>query len=248
MEHSKQPKTILITGASSGIGRAAAEAFLADGWNVALLARRRALLTDVACDQANALVLPGDVTRLEDMETAVATMVAKWGRLDAVFNNAGIFTPQGTIDEIDVNDWHQSLSVNLTGMFNTARVSFARMRAQDPQGGRIINNGSLSAHSPREGSTCYTTTKHGVSGLTKTLSLDGRPFNIAAGQIDIGNAQTELVDALNTRLISEGKPLMDMMNVAEAAACVLHMANMPLSANVLFQTVLATNMPYVGRG
>lgn len=241
-------KTILITGASSGIGRATAEAFLASGWRVALLARRRALLADVASGHENALALPGDVTALEDMESAVAAVVAKWGRLDAVFNNAGIFTPQGTIDEIDVSDWHQSVSVNLTGMFNTARVAFTQMRAQDPQGGRIINNGSLSAHSPREGSVCYTTTKHGITGLTKSLSVDGRPFNIAAGQIDIGNARTELVDALNDRLIADGKPLMDMMNVEDAALSVLHMANMPLSSNVLFQTVLATNMPYVGRG
>lgn len=241
-------KTILITGASSGIGRAAAEAFLADGWNVALLARRRALLADVASGHENALALPGDVTQLDQVEAAVAAVAAKWGRLDAVFNNAGIFTPQGTIDEIDVNDWHQSISVNLTGMFNVARTAFTQMRAQDPQGGRIINNGSLSAHTPREGSICYTTTKHGVTGLTKSLSLDGRPFNIAVGQIDIGNARTELVDALNDRLISDGKPLMDMMNVEDAAASVLHMANMPLSANVLFQTVLATNMPFTGRG
>nr|WP_044007283.1 SDR family oxidoreductase [Jannaschia sp. CCS1] len=241
-------KTILITGASSGIGRATAEVFLASGWNVALLARRRALLAEVASGHDNALALPGDVTQLADVEAAIAAIVAKWGRLDAVFNNAGIFTPQGTIDEIDVADWHQSLSVNLTGMFNTARVAFAQMRAQDPQGGRIINNGSLSAHSPREGSICYTTTKHGITGLTKTLSLDGRPFGIAAGQIDIGNARTDLVDALNERRIKDGKPLMDMMNVADAAQSVLHMANMPPSANVLFQTVLATNMPYVGRG
>ncbi|OAN85037.1 short-chain dehydrogenase [Jannaschia sp. EhC01] len=241
-------KTILITGASSGIGRATAEAFLASGWNVALLARRSALLAEVTEGNPNALALPGDVTKPEDMENAVAQIVAKWGRLDAVFNNAGIFTPQGTIDEIDVTDWHQSLSVNLTGMFNTARVAFAQMRAQAPQGGRIINNGSLSAQTPREGSVCYTTTKHGVTGLTKTLSLDGRPFNIAVGQIDIGNACTDLVDALNDRLIAEGKPLMDMMNVEDAAQSVLHMANMPLSANVLFQTVLATNMPFIGRG
>lgn len=241
-------RTILITGASSGIGRATAETFLASGWNVGLLARRRALLADMASGHDTALALPGDVTQLHDVEAAVAGMVEKWGRLDAVFNNAGIFTPQGTIDEIDVADWHQSLSVNLTGMFNVARVAFAQMRAQDPQGGRIINNGSLSAHTPRDGSICYTTTKHGVTGLTKTLSLDGRPFNIAAGQIDIGNARTDLVDALNERRIKDGKPLMDMMNVEDAAQSVLHMANMPASANVLFQTVLATNMPYVGRG
>ncbi len=241
-------KTILITGASSGIGRATTETFLAAGWRVALLARRAALLADIARDHENALVLEADVTDLAKVEIAVAAMVEKWGRLDALFNNAGIFTPQGTIDEVDVNDWHRSVSVNLTGMFNAARVAFTQMRAQSPQGGRIINNGSLSAHSPREGSICYTTTKHGVTGLTKTLSLDGRPFSIAAGQIDIGNAQTDLVEALNDRLIADGKPLMDMMNVADAAHSVLHMANMPLSTNVLFQTVLATNMPYVGRG
>lgn len=241
-------KTILITGASSGIGRATAEAFLADGWLVGLLARRAGLLAEVAGDHPNALVLPGDVTVLTEVETAVKTLCDQWGRLDAVFNNAGIFTPQGTIDQIDPDDWHRSLSVNLTGMFNTARVAFAQMRAQSPQGGRIINNGSLSAQTPREGSTCYTVTKHGVTGLTKTLSLDGRPFGIAAGQIDIGNAQTELVDRLNDELIAEGKPLMDMMNVADAARSVLHMANLPLTANVLFQTVLATNMPFVGRG
>jgi NAD(P)-dependent dehydrogenase (short-subunit alcohol dehydrogenase family) len=241
-------RSILITGASSGIGRASAEAFLADGWRVALVARRAALLDEVAGDHPNALALPADVTQLAEMEAAVARVAAEWGRLDAVFNNAGIFTPQGSIDEIDVDDWQRSLSVNLTGMFNTARAAFAQMRAQQPQGGRIINNGSLSAHAPREGSVCYTTTKHGVTGLTKSLSLDGRPFNIAAGQIDIGNARTDLVDALNERRRADGKPLMDMMDVEEAAQSVLHMANMPASANVLFQTVLATNMPFVGRG
>ena len=241
-------KTILITGASSGIGRATAELFLAKGWCVGLLARRVDALEKIAGDHENALPLPADIADLAQVDAAVAAMVNKWGHLDALFNNAGIFTPQGSIDEIDVNDWHQSVSVNLTGMFNAARVAFAQMRAQDPQGGRIINNGSLSAHVPREGSICYTTTKHGVTGLTKTLSLDGRPFGIAAGQIDIGNAQTELVDALNNHLIADGKPLMDMMNVADVAKSVLHMADMPLSANVLFQTVMATNMPYVGRG
>jgi NAD(P)-dependent dehydrogenase (short-subunit alcohol dehydrogenase family) len=221
---------------------------LADGWRVGLLARRAEQLAEVAGGHPNALVLPADVTVLAEVENTVQALVKKWKRLDAVFNNAGIFTPQGTIDEIDPLDWHRSLSINLTGMFNTARAAFAQMRAQSPQGGRIINNGSLSAQVPREGSTCYTVTKHGVTGLTKCLSLDGRPFNIAAGQIDIGNARTPLVDALNDRLVEEGKPLMDMMNVEDAAASVLHMANLPLSANVLFQTILATNMPFTGRG
>ncbi|WP_375550706.1 MULTISPECIES: SDR family oxidoreductase [Rhodophyticola] len=241
-------KTILITGASSGIGRATAELFLAEGWRVGLLARRAGRLEALAGGRQSAMCLPADVSDLAAVEAAVAALAEKWGRLDAVFNNAGIFTPQGTIDEIDPDDWHRSLAVNLTGMFNTARAAFAQMRAQDPQGGRIINNGSLSAHSPREGSVCYTTTKHGVTGLTRTLSLDGRRFGIAAGQIDIGNARTELVDKLNERMLAEGKPLMDMMDVADAARSVLHMASLPPSANVLFQTVLATNMPYVGRG
>ncbi len=241
-------KTILITGASSGIGHATARAFLEDGWRVGLLARRAEPLAELAAAHENALALPGDVTDLTQVEQAVTQLLGEWGRLDAVFNNAGIFTPQGTIDEIDPADWHNSVAVNLTGMFNTARAAFAAMRAQSPQGGRIINNGSLSAHTPREGSICYSTTKHGVTGLTKTLALDGRPFDIAACQIDIGNAQTELVNALNDRLIAEGKPLMPMMKVEDAARSVLHMANMPLSTNVLFQTVMATNMPYVGRG
>ena len=241
-------KTILITGASSGIGHATARVFLENGWRVGLLARRAAPLEDMAEAHENALALPGDVTELSQVEQAVTELVATWGRLDAVFNNAGIFTPQGTIDEIDPADWHNSLAVNLTGMFNTARAAFAQMRAQPPQGGRIINNGSISAHTPREGSVCYTTTKHGVTGLTKTLALDGRPFSIAAGQIDIGNARTELVDRLNDRLIADGKPLLPMMDVEDAARAVYHMADLPLTANILFQTVMATNMPYVGRG
>lgn len=241
-------KTILITGASSGIGRATAELFLAEGWRVGLLARRADLLEAVAAGSDRALILPADVTDLRAVEGAVAQLIAQWGRLDVLFNNAGIFTPQGSIDEIDPADWTRSLAVNLTGMFNAARTAFAQMRAQSPQGGRIINNGSISAHTPRNGSVCYTTTKHGVTGLTKTLALDGRPYGIAAGQIDIGNARTELVDALNDRLIADGKPLMDMMDVADAARSVLHMAQMPPGTNVLFQTVMATNMPFVGRG
>ena len=241
-------QTIFITGASSGIGRATAEVFLQNGWRVGLFARRAEALETLASGHANALALPGDVTDLAQVEQAIATLVARWGRLDVIFNNAGIFTPQGTIDEIDVSDWHQSVSVNLTGMFNTARAAFAQMRAQGPQGGRIINNGSISAHTPREGSVCYTATKHGVTGLTKTLALDGRPFNIAAGQIDIGNARTELVETLNARLRSENKPENPVMDVADAAHAILHMATLPPAANILFQTIMATNMPYVGRG
>lgn len=241
-------KTILITGASSGIGHATAQTFLANGWRVGCLARRAEPLEKLAETHENALALPADVTDLNQVEQAVTQLVTQWGRLDAVFNNAGIFTPQGTIDEIDPNDWHNSVAVNLTGMFNTARTAFSQMRTQSPQGGRIINNGSISAHTPRDGSVCYTTTKHGVTGMTKTLALDGRPFDIAACQIDIGNAQTDMVDRLNATLVAEGKPPVPMMDVDEAARSVLHMANLPLSTNVLFQTIMATNMPYVGRG
>lgn len=239
---------ILITGASSGIGRATAELFLAQGWQVGLLARRAEALEAVACGHEGAMVLPCDVTDLAAVEGAVAALVARFGRLDVLFNNAGIFTPQGSIDEIDPDDWTQSLAVNLTGMFNAARAAFGQMRRQRPQGGRIINNGSISAHAPRPGSVCYTTTKHGVTGLTKTLSLDGRPHDIAAGQIDIGNARTPLLDDLAARARSQGQDEPPMMEVEDVARAVLHMANLPPGANIQSMTVMATKMPFVGRG
>ena len=241
-------RTILVTGASSGIGRAVAELALAEGWRVGLMARRREALDEVAAGREAALVLPGDVTQLADCEAAVAAMAERWGRLDALFNNAGIFTKPGTIDEIDPDYWLQSVQVNLTGMVWAARAAFAQMRRQDPQGGRIVNNGSISAYTPREGSVTYTVTKHGVTGLTKTLALDGRPFGIACGQVDIGNARTPMVEALIERSRAEGKPVPETMDVAEAARSVLFMAGMPPEANVLFMTVMATKMPYVGRG
>lgn len=210
-------------------------------------ARTQDALEDVAIG-GDALVLPGDVTDLASVEGAINTLASTWGRLDCVFNNAGIFAPQGMIDEIDYDDWTRSLAVNLTGMFHTARAAFAQMRRQDPQGGRIINNGSISAHSPREGSVCYTTTKHAITGLTKTLSLDGRAYDIACGQIDIGNARTPLVEALQDRLVAEGKDRIASMDVGDAARAVMHMADLPAEANVQFMTVMATKMPYVGRG
>jgi len=240
--------TMLVTGASSGIGRAVAELALEEGWRVGLMARREAELEAVAGGRGAALAAPGDVTSLADCERAVAAVAEKWGRLDVLFNNAGIFTPQGTIDEIDYEDWTRSVSVNLTGMFNAARAAFAQMRRQDPRGGRIVNNGSISAHAPREGSICYTTTKHAVTGLTKTLSLDGRPFDIACGQIDIGNARTPMIEALASRARAEGKVVPETMDVADAARSVLHMASLPAEANVQFMTVMATKMPYIGRG
>jgi len=239
---------ILITGASSGIGRATAQAFLGAGWQVGLLARRRQALEAVAEGHEDALILPADVTDLAAMQGAVAALVARFGRLDALFNNAGIFTPQGTIDEIDPEDWAASLAANLTGMFNAARVAFGQMRVQVPQGGRIINNGSISAHSPRPGSVCYTTTKHGVTGLTRTLSLDGRPYDIAAGQIDIGNARTPLLESVAEGARALGQEEPPIMEVGDVARAVLHMASLPPGANVQSMTVMATKMPFVGRG
>ena len=166
-----------------------------------------------------------------------------FGHLDVLFNNAGLFGPAATIDEIAVEDWTQVMNVNIGGMFIAARLAFAQMRRQDPQGGRIINNGSLSAHAPRPNSVCYSTTKHAVTGLTKTLSLDGRAFGIACGQIDIGNAETDLLAQLKV-----SQPGTITMDVSNAAKSVLHMAQMPAEANVQFMTVMATTMPFIGRG
>ncbi|MEO1138997.1 MAG: SDR family oxidoreductase [Pseudomonadota bacterium] len=236
-------KTILITGASSGIGRATAEVFLDAGWRVGLIARRADRLEELAAEYDSAIVLPADVTDPDAMQTAFDRFVAEVGRLDAVFNNAGTFGPSAPPDQVTVDEFDQVIAVNLRGMFITARLAFAQMRAQDPQGGRIINNGSLSAYVPRPGSICYTTSKHAVTGMTRCLSLDGRPFEIACGQIDIGNAESELVAGLKT-----ANPDMQTMDVDNAARSVLHMAQMPPEANVQFMTVMATKMPYIGRG
>lgn len=241
------PQTMLITGASSGIGRSVATHALESGWRVGLLARRAEPLHEIAAN-GEALVLPGDVTSLEDVDRSVQVMAEKWGRLDVLFNNAGIFTPQGLIDEIDYEDWTRSVSVNLTGMFNCARSAFAQMRRQTPMGGRIINNGSISAHTPREGSVCYTSTKHAITGMTKSLSLDGRAFDIACGQIDIGNAGTPMVENLNRANVAAGRPEVPQMPVQQVAKAVLLMAEAPLNTNVQFMTVMATKMPYIGRG
>ncbi|HRV61706.1 MAG TPA: SDR family oxidoreductase [Albidovulum sp.] len=242
--------TIVVTGASAGIGRGVARRFLAEGWNVALLARRSEVLREVADGAPNALPVVCDVSDAGAVDAAFGATIERFGRVDVLFNNAGIFRPSGLIDEIPVSDWTDTLAVNLSGMFLCARAAFRQMRAQAPQGGRIINNGSISAHAPRPGSVCYTTTKHAITGLTKTLALDGRPFAIACGQIDIGNARTELAAAME-----KGVPQADgsvraepMMDVADVAEAVLTMARMPASANVLSMTVMATKMPFVGRG
>ncbi|WP_439148466.1 SDR family oxidoreductase [Sulfitobacter sp.] len=231
-------KSILITGASSGIGRATAELFLQTGWRVGLIARRADRLKEVAAEHPNAVALPADVTDPQVMRQAFED----FGHIDVLFNNAGLFGMAAPIDEVPLEVWTEVMQVNINGMFIAAQLAFEQMRKQ-PEGGRIINNGSLSAYVPRPGSVCYTMSKHAVTGLTKTLSLDGRPFNIACGQIDIGNAESELVAGLKAV-----NPDMDTMDVAHAASSVLHMAQMPAQANVQFLTVMATKMPYIGRG
>lgn len=236
-------KSILITGASSGIGRATAEMFANAGWHVGLLARRADRLEDIAERLPGAVALPADVTDAKAMEEAFETFVKATGRMDVLFNNAGMFGPAAPIDEVPVEAFDEVVAVNLRGMFIAAQLAFGQMRAQDPQGGRIINNGSISAYVPRENSVCYTTTKHAITGLTRSLSLDGRPFDIACGQIDIGNAESELVTQLKAK-----QPDMHTMDVGDAASSVLHMAQLPPEANVQFITVMATKMPYIGRG
>jgi len=243
-------QTILITGAGSGIGRVTARSFLEAGWHVALVGRREEPLRETAGSHEKALVLPLDVTDGDAVAQGVAAIASEWGRLDVLFNNAGVNVGTGMIDEISVEDWLYVSDVNITGMFLAARAAFGLMRRQDPQGGRIINNGSISAHVPRYGSAPYTMSKHAVTGLTRTLSLDGRQFNIACGQIDIGNALTDMAAKM-----TQGVPQADgsiavepVMDADHVAASVLHMASLPLSANVQFMTVMASAMPYIGRG
>jgi NAD(P)-dependent dehydrogenase (short-subunit alcohol dehydrogenase family) len=242
-------KTIIVTGASSGIGRAVADRMLAEGWTVGLVARRGDLLHRIAADHGDrAVPLPLDVTDADAVQVAFHDFAEANGHLDALFNNAGIFTPAAPIDEIPIADWRRAVDVNLTGMFLCARMAFRIMRRQSPQGGRIINNGSISAHVPRPGAAPYTATKHAITGLTRQIALDGRDLNIACGQIDIGNAETELLRDIAARAVDNGDAAPPMMDVGHVADAVLAMANLPLSANTLFQTIMATRMPYVGRG
>jgi len=242
-------QTILITGAGSGIGRATAHTFLAAGWRVGLIGRRRDALAETAGD-SDALILPCDVTDPAQVQAAFDKAAAEWGRLDCLFNNAGQGAKAAPIDEISIDDWLNVVNVNLNGMFFCARAAFGQMRRQSPQGGRIIQNGSISAHVPRPGSAPYTATKHAVTGLTKTLGLDGRKFDIAVGQIDIGNALTQMAAQFQTGVPqADGQtriePTMDVTHVAEA---VLTMARLPLDVNVPFMTIMARDMPYIGRG
>ena len=241
-------QSIIITGASQGIGLQTAETFLEAGWTVGLLARRGDVLEDICVNHERAIALAADVTDEDAVGQRFDEFVEQAGRLDALFNNAGMFGPPTTIDNIALEDWQTVVNVNLTGMFLCARAAFKQMRNQKPRGGRIINNGSISAHVPRENSICYTTTKHAITGMTRTLSLDGRELDIACGQIDIGNALTDMVRVTNERMVAEGKEPNPTMDVQNAADMVLHMANLPLNANVQFVTVMATKMPYIGRG
>lgn len=243
-------KTIIVTGASGGIGRATAREFHRAGWRLGLLARRKEVLHEIAEEVPSALVLPCDVTDPASVDAAFATAATEWGRLDCLFNNAGVSLKSVLIDEMTVKQWRTVVDVNITGMFLCARAAFAQMRRQDPRGGRIIMNGSISAQVPRPGSVAYTASKHAVTGMTRTLSLDGRPFGIACGQIDIGNALTEMSSS-QTRGVpqADGSVRVEaMMDVEHVARSVLHMASLPPEANIQFLTVMATTMPYIGRG
>ncbi len=242
-------KFALVTGAGSGIGRAAAHALMYAGWHVTLVGRRPDALQKTA-GSGQATVLAGDVGVPAEVERIFATHAAQHGRLDLLFNNAGRSAPAVPIDELPVETFLDTVAVNLIGSVLCARAAFGLMRRQDPQGGRIINNGSLSAYVPRPHSIPYSTTKHAITGLTRCLALDGRPYGIAAGQIDIGNAMTPLTERMNDGVPqADGRMAVEpRMDVSQAGAAVLHMANQPPGANVLFMTVMATAMPYTGRG
>jgi NAD(P)-dependent dehydrogenase (short-subunit alcohol dehydrogenase family) len=247
-------KVALVTGAGSGIGRACALTLLEHGYDVVLAGRRQAAL-DAVVQQAQglaggALAVACDVTDAGSVAALFNTVRERFGRLDVLFNNAGRNGSPVDIDELDIDEWRAVVDTNLTGVFLCTRAAFGLMKTQSPRGGRIINNGSISAHAPRPNSIAYTATKHAITGLTKAVSLDGRKYDIVCGQIDIGNAETEMaarmargVRQANGEIAVE--PLMDVQHVADA---VLHMAGLPLSANVQFMTIMASKMPFVGRG
>lgn len=240
----------VVTGASAGIGRACAEALLDAGWQVALLARSGDALAGLAGDNPQALALPCNVTEEAQVEAAFDAVQARFGRVDLLFNNAGTMPKGALIDAVSLDDWQAAVDVNLTGMFLCARAAFGRMRRQTSQGGRIINNGSIAAHAPRPGSVVYTMTKHAITGLTKTLSLDGRAFSIACGQIDIGNAATDMTAGIGAGALQADGAMRPeaRMDVAHVANAVLHMASLPPEANIPFLTITATSMPWLGRG
>ena len=242
----------VVTGAGSGLGRTIARALLGAGWQVALAGRREEPLRRDGRGDAPALRARRagrrDVAAVGGR--ALRGRASRWGRLDLLVNNAGVFGPAAGVDELDLADWRQVVDTNLTGAFLCAQHAVRMMKAQAPRGGRIINNGSISAHTPRPNSVAYTATKHAITGLTKSLSLDGRAFDIACGQIDIGNAATELTERFSRGVVQANgsiaaEPTFDARHVADA---VLYMASLPLDANVQFLTITATKMPYIGRG
>ena len=241
-----------MTGAGSGIGKAIATALLGEGYRVVLSGRRREPLEALAADNPPeaTLVVPADVGDPDSVEGLFRQVDERFGRLDLLVNNAGATAPAVPIDELDIARWNALVAANLTGVFLCTRAAFRIMKAQDPRGGRIINNGSVSAHAPRPLTAAYTATKHGVTGLTKATALDGRAHDIACGQIDIGNAATAATERMEAGILQASgatapEPRMDVAHVARS---VVHMASLPLDANVLFMTVMATKMPFIGRG
>ncbi len=251
---SDKAKTAIVTGAGTGVGQAAALALLNAGYTVAMAGRRLEPLEETislsGADADRVLAVPTDVADEASVAAMVKATVDKFGQLDVLFNNAGLNVPSIDIDELTFEQWKGVVDVNLTGVFLCTQAAFRQMRDQDPQGGRIINNGSISAHVPRPGSAPYTATKHAVTGLTRCTSLDGRKYNIACGQIDIGNAATPM-----TRRMQGGVPQADgtikpepTMDVAKVGDAIVHMADLPLDTNIQFMTIMATTMPFIGRG
>jgi NAD(P)-dependent dehydrogenase (short-subunit alcohol dehydrogenase family) len=244
----------IVTGAGSGIGREVTRSLLETGYRVALAGRREAALRETLADTStsgdDALAIPTDICDPDAVRSLFARVAEKWGRLDLLFNNAGVFGQPAPLEEVPVEQWRTIVDTNLTGSFLCAQEAFRAMKAQQPQGGRIINNGSISAHVPRPQAVGYTATKHAITGLTKTISLEGREFNIACGQVDIGNAVTDLSAGIGRGALQpDGSIVVEpMMDVRHAADAVIYMAGLPLDANIQFLTVMATNMPFIGRG
>jgi NAD(P)-dependent dehydrogenase (short-subunit alcohol dehydrogenase family) len=252
MASSSREKVAVVTGAGTGIGKHAALALAREGYAVALAGRRKELLEKTAAEAqgARTLAVPTDVADPASVKALFARTLEAFGRLDVLFNNAGTGAPPVPLEDLTYEQWKTVVDINLTGVFLCTQEAFKIMKSQDPRGGRIINNGSISAHAPRPNSSPYTSTKHGVTGLTKATSLDGRKHNIACGQIDIGNAATDMTERMKKGVPQANgtvmvEPTMDVQNVARA---VVYMASLPLDANVLFMTVMATDMPFVGRG
>jgi NAD(P)-dependent dehydrogenase (short-subunit alcohol dehydrogenase family) len=250
----KGEKVALVTGAGSGIGRAISLRLLEDGFIVVLVGRRRTALEETAAhykaSSERTMIMPADISKVVQVNALFEEVEKKYGKLDLLFNNAGIFTPSASLEDISLENWQAAVDINLTGAFLCTQAAFRIMKRQKPGGGRIINNGSISAHVPRPKSATYTATKHAITGLTKATSLDGRQYNIACGQIDIGNASTDMTDKMERGILQANgstaiEPTFETRYVADAVS---YMAALPLHANVQFMTVMATNMPFIGRG